>query len=423
MGSEREFDFIIFGASGFTGQYVVQEMLEVNREEGLNWAIAGRSMVKLEKVLSDMRNKGASTQNDPEVQKIIADISDYQSLLLMCKRAKVILDCVGPYRFFGEAVVKACVEAKTSYVDICGEPQFLENMQLKYSDGAKQGGIYIVGACGFDSVPSEMGVVFAEQQFDGILNSVQCYFKTKTGKSGSGLHFGTYESAVYGLSDTNNLIKIRKAFNNQPLPMVGPKAKPKGAVHYQSELQKYAIPFLGADPSVVKRSRRFLYEKDEVPPVQYIMYMCIPGFWNLFLLMFFGGLFKFLAMRSWGRKLLLNHPKFFTAGMCSHEGPTEQQLAETSFSLTMYCEGYSNRKNDECGRTDRPDKKMTVEVWGQEPGYVVTPRIMVQSAIVILKEKDKLPTDGGVYPPGAAFYRTSLIDRLVKRGMKFNVIG
>jgi len=416
MDAAREFDFVVFGASGFTGKYVTKEVQVVCEQEGLKWAIAGRSKSKLNEVLGSIQNKQS---NMPEI--IIADVNDYQSLIMMCKRCTVVLDCVGPYRFFGEQVVKACVEAKSHFVDISGEPQYLETMQFKYDKDAKENGVYVVGACGFDSIPSDLGVVYAQQKFKGTLNGIKSFLKISSPYGFVG-HYGTFASAVHGLGDVKNLIKLRKSCNHSPLPLVGPKLKLERFGHYNRNMGSYTIPFLGSDNSVVKRSQRYLYENQSQPAVQYSMYSCISGLWYLFLLAVFGGIFKFLALRPWGRTLLLNNPKFFSAGYFSREGPTEKQMEETSFSLTMYGEGYSDGQTT-TGRTDKPDKKIVVRVSGPEPGYVATPILMVQAAVVLLKEKENLPPSGGVLPPGAAFAKTSLISRLSKRGMKFEVLA
>lgn len=101
------------------------------------------------------------------VEKIVADVSDPESIKSMARLGKVVLNCVGPYRFFGEQVVKACVEEGTHHVDVSGEPQFLESMQLKYHKLAEEKGIYVVGSCGFDSIPADCGTVYLVQNFGG----------------------------------------------------------------------------------------------------------------------------------------------------------------------------------------------------------------------------------------------------------------
>ncbi|KAG9465562.1 hypothetical protein GDO78_018090 [Eleutherodactylus coqui] len=125
--SNRPYQLVIFGASGFTGQYVVEEVArtadgEDYRGQELRWAVAGRSQKKLEKVLS----WAAERLGKPQLKSIdivICDINDAPSLADMCKKASVVLDCVGPYRFYGEAVVKACIENGAHFLDISGEPK------------------------------------------------------------------------------------------------------------------------------------------------------------------------------------------------------------------------------------------------------------------------------------------------------------
>ncbi|CAK8695990.1 unnamed protein product [Clavelina lepadiformis] len=412
----NNYDMVIFGATGFTGKFVVEEVKRIASEESVSFTIAGRNRSKLIQVLQETGLENLS--NDI----IMADVNDFQSLLVMCKRAKIVLDCVGPYRFFGEQVVRACVEGKANYVDISGEPQFLENMQLKYNDMAEAAGVYIVGACGFDSIPSDMGALFTKQQFPGTLNSIKSYLNILSGPRGAGLHFATYESAVYGISDVSSLKKIRRAFGFKPLPLVGPKLKLEGMFHYSSPLRCYAMHFLGADAAVVRRSQRIIYETFDEPPVQYSMYSCVGSIWSVIKMVIFGSIFMMLAKSAWGRSLLLKHPKFFTGGRCSHEGPSRKQMEETSFTLTMYGEGYSDG-NPDLGRKDKPDKKMTVRISAPEPGYIATPICLVQAALVILKETECLPPKGGVFPPGAAFCKTTLINRLQRNRINFAVIS
>lgn len=100
----------------------------------------------------------------------------------MASKGRVVLNCVGPYRFYGEAVVKACVENGASHVDISGEPQFMERMQLEYNDAARESRVYVVQACGFDSIPADVGIVYLEDQFDGQVNSIETFLDLKAKK-------------------------------------------------------------------------------------------------------------------------------------------------------------------------------------------------------------------------------------------------
>lgn len=169
MSSER-LDVIIFGASGYTGQYTVFEGVKVLK--GLKWGVSGRNKEKLESVLSTVGKKAG--QDLSKIPIVIADIKDQNSLVEMAKRAKVVVNCCGPYRHFGEQVVTACIEAGTHHVDVSGEPQYMETMQLKYHEQAQEKGVYIVSACGFDSIPCDLGIVFLQETFGGTLNTGNC---------------------------------------------------------------------------------------------------------------------------------------------------------------------------------------------------------------------------------------------------------
>lgn len=156
-------DIIIFGASGYTGKYTVYEGVKLLK--GLTWGIAGRNREKLEEVLDIMGKKAGEDLS--KIPIIIADVKDQDSLLQMTKQAKIIVNCTGPYVQFGEPVVKACIDAGTHHVDVSGEPLFIESMQLKYNEQAREKGVYIISACGFDSIPAELGIQFLQDNFNG----------------------------------------------------------------------------------------------------------------------------------------------------------------------------------------------------------------------------------------------------------------
>lgn len=117
------------------------------------------------------------------------------------------------------------INAGTHHVDVSGEPQFMERMQLEYNDLAREKGVYIVSACGFDSIPADLGLVFLENHFDGEVHSVETYLATDSDgpRSGAGIHYGTWESAVYGLAHAKELSGIRKKLFKEPLPYSKPR--------------------------------------------------------------------------------------------------------------------------------------------------------------------------------------------------------
>uniref|UniRef100_A0AAR2ITZ6 Saccharopine dehydrogenase-like oxidoreductase n=1 Tax=Pygocentrus nattereri TaxID=42514 RepID=A0AAR2ITZ6_PYGNA len=420
-GSQPRYHFIIFGASGFTGRFVLEEVARCAGEarEELRWAAAGRSRARLETALTQAAEALGKPELKTEVDIIVADVDDPESLAEMCKQAVIVLNCVGPYRFYGEPVVKACVENGAHCIDISGEPQFLESMQLNYDSQAAEKGVYVVGSCGFDSIPADMGVLYTRDQFKGTLTAVESFLTASMGPEGGCIHDGTWQSAVYGLADSDKLRSLRKKFSHKPLPVVGTRIKRRCALFYSDEIQQYAVPFMGADPSVVKRTQRFLSEEHQESPVQYGAYAGVGGVSSVMKLLFAGLMFFLLVKFSFGRKLLIKFPEFFSFGFFSKEGPTRKQMEGSSFRFAFYGEGYTEGQDPSQGK---PNAKIRTLVQGPEAGYVATPIAMVQAAITILNEPDSLPEKGGVYTPGAAFAKTTLIDRLNKHGIQFSVL-
>uniref|UniRef100_A0A673MFW7 Saccharopine dehydrogenase-like oxidoreductase n=1 Tax=Sinocyclocheilus rhinocerous TaxID=307959 RepID=A0A673MFW7_9TELE len=420
--SSRPYHIIIFGASGFTGQFVVEEVARTASEGpkgSLKWAVAGRNRAKLEKVVEQAAGTLSKPELKSEVDILVADVSDLDSLAVMCKQAVIVLSCVGPYRFFGDPVVKSCVENGAHCIDISGEPQFLESMQLNYHDQAAGNGVYIVGSCGFDSIPADMGVIYTRDQFKGTLTAVESFLTASAGPEGGCIHDGTWQSAIYGLADSNKLRSLRKKFGHKPLPVVGPKIKRRGTLFYSNELQQYAIPFMGTDPSVVKRTQRYLTEELNESPVQYGAYVGVGGISNIFKLVFAGLMFFFFVKFSFGRNLLIKFPEFFSFGFFSKAGPTRKQVLYSHHHHLGYQLYF-------LGSVSFKLHISHIHYFGAwcfpEVGYVATPIAMVQAALTMLNESDSLPNTGGVYTPGATFAKTTLIDRLNKHGIQFSVL-
>ncbi|KAL2082559.1 hypothetical protein ACEWY4_022377 [Coilia grayii] len=321
-------------------------------------------------------------------------------------------------QFYGEPVVKACIENGAHCIDICGEPQFLEGVELVLDRKARESGVYVIGSCGFDSIPADMGILYTRQQFKGTLTAVESFLTANTGPEGVCVHDATWQSAIFGFADAAKLHFLRKQFNHKSLPVVGAKLKRRGSLFYCKGIGQYAVPFMGSDPSVVRRTQRHLYEEHQQPPVQYCAYAGVGGLCSALKLLFSGLFFWLLVKCSLGRRLLITFPEFFSWGMFTKAGPTQKQMEGTSFCMTLYGEGYTKGHDPSQGK---PNMRITTEIRGPEPGYVATPIIMVQAAMTFLNEPHSLPERGGVFTPGAAFARTSLIQRLHRHGLNFTI--
>uniref|UniRef100_A0A665WBF3 Saccharopine dehydrogenase-like oxidoreductase n=1 Tax=Echeneis naucrates TaxID=173247 RepID=A0A665WBF3_ECHNA len=410
----RPYHLIVFGATGFTGQFVVDEVAryaaETAGDSALKWAVAGRSRQRLEAALE--RAAGRLLFVKGNLHEKMSYILCVWFVFEQC----CLLSLSFQYRFHGEPVVKACIENGAHYVDICGEPQFLERMQLEYHTKALDRGVYVIGSCGFDSIPADLGILYTQRQFRGTLTAVESFLQISSGSEGFCGHDTTWQSAVHGFADSSSLRRLRKKFGHKPLPVVG--VKKRGYVFFSKEIEQYTIPFMGSDPSVVKRTQRFLYEEEHQSPVQYSAYIGVGGLFSIVKLFCGGLLFWFMVKFSLGRKLLTRFPSFFSFGLFSKAGPTMKQIEDTCFSLTFFGEGYSEGTDPSEGT---PNAKICTQVIGAEPGYVATVSAVVQAAVTVLNEVHSLPRRGGVYTPGAAFYKTSLIDRLQNHSIKFSV--
>jgi short subunit dehydrogenase-like uncharacterized protein len=152
MASERDFDIIVYGATGFTGRLVAEYLVGRSAAaDAPRWAMAGRSQAKLEEIRSSI---GAPS----DVPLVIADASDAAALHAMASRSRVVISTVGPYQLYGTPLIEACVATGTGYVDLCGEPAWMREMIDAHESAARANGARIVFSCGFDSIPFDCGV-------------------------------------------------------------------------------------------------------------------------------------------------------------------------------------------------------------------------------------------------------------------------
>src|SRR6478735_5838514 len=161
--SSAKFDIVVYGATGFTGQLVAEYLATHYKDDKtLRWAMAGRS---LDKLISVRDAIGASA----DTPLIVADASDEASLKAMVEQTNSVITTVGPYQFYGEGLLSACVASGTDYFDLCGEPVWMRQMIDKYEAQAKASGARIMFSCGYDSVPFELGTFFVQEEARRVL--------------------------------------------------------------------------------------------------------------------------------------------------------------------------------------------------------------------------------------------------------------
>ena len=192
---EKTIDITIFGATGFTGKFILTEVLRT-APSSLRLAVAGRSKAKLEALVASLPTD-LTAKVQPSI--VIADVHDEKSMRAMCAASRTLIAAAGPFRFLGEAVVAACVSESCHYVDITGEPEFFESMALKYHSKAKEAQVAIVNVCGFDSIPCDLGVLYTKQQlqttYNALPSSIEMFFKLHVaGTAGFAGHYATFES-------------------------------------------------------------------------------------------------------------------------------------------------------------------------------------------------------------------------------------
>lgn len=403
-------NIIVFGATGFTGKIVVKELLRLSKYEAFSWGIAGRSQSKLKQVLTSC----GINQNFERIETIHADMTDPESIKKMCSKANILINCVGPYRFYGEDVVRECINTSTHHLDLSGEPEFLEKIHLEYNQAARDKDIFVIGSCGFDSAVADLGVIFTRQNCLKELTHIESVLSLNTAGKYC-FNYATWESLVHGFGSIKNLGRIRKQLF--PTRLKKPSFKPPKKTnmlgyYYDQFLKVYAINFLGSDKSVVERTQLLNQNYYNVKPFYFSPYMTVHGIYNILLIYLYGLVFTLLGKSKLGRYLLLKYYKFFSNGIISKDDDKIENIDQVTFQMRL--RGYTS--------DDKKFKQViTTEVSGPDPSYVSASRIVCYSALVILRESEKMQFRG-VLTPGFAFANTSLIERLNNDGINFKIL-
>ena len=390
MKNKRDFDLIIWGATGFTGNLVCDYINKNYNERELRWAIAGRNEKKILKLQQKLKIDDSRT--------IIADSSDKDSLVKMVKKSKVVCTTVGPYAKYGTNLVEACIEGETNYCDITGETQWIRRIIDRFHTKAKEKNIKIINSCGFDSIPSDMGVFYSQKI---ILEKTGKYASTinmRVAGAKGGISGGTYNSLSNVLEEALIDKEVRKTLTNpyglNPIDkQFGPDKSDLRKVIFDTVSKSWIAPFVmaGINTKIVRRSHAlmdFMYGKnfayDEATLTGKGIAGQIRGYMSLIPI--------FLATRKKG-SIIKKIVDFILPK--SGEGPSEKTRINGYYNLRFYLTA---------------DKMTYVsKVLGDmDPGYGSTSKMLAESAICLAL--DEIPDTYGILTPSVA-----LGDSLLKR--------
>jgi short subunit dehydrogenase-like uncharacterized protein len=387
--ADRSYDIVVFGATGFTGA-LTAEYLARHAPAETRWALAGRSQSKLEDV---RRRLAAVNPACAELPLLRADVTDPGSLRAVAEGTRVVITTVGPYIRYGEPLVAACATAGTDYVDLTGEPEFVDRMWLGYHEQAEASGARIVHSCGFDSIPYDLGVQFTVEQLpEGVPISVEGFMRVNAAISG-----GTYQSAIEilgGLRSSAKLGRERRAREGDP---GGRRVKGiSGKPHPDEFAGGWVVPFPTIDPQTVLRSARALDRYG--PDFSYSHYAVVGPLPMVVGLGVAAGIGVALAQIPPTRDLMLKL-------MSSGEGPSEEKRAKSWFRVRFEARSGGRR--------------IRTQVSGGDPGYGETSKMLAESALCLAH--DDLPSLSGQLTPAVAM-GDALRRRLVAAGIKFEVL-
>ena len=403
----REFDLIVFGATGFTGR-LVAEYLHLSGAAGARWAIAGRNLDKLAAVRDELHLP-------PSVALLKADANDAAALKALVARARCVITTVGPYQLHGEPLATACAEGGTDYVDLCGEPLWMARMVDKLTPLASKSGARIVFSCGFDSIPSDLGVVYlqakAQERFGAPLPEVRARVARLKGTASGGTLASMMET-IEAVRREPGLIKVM----SNPFALTpgfkGPRQPGGQGVDFDDWADCWTAPFLMATINTknVHRSNAlrghpwgndFIYGEKMLAgrPGQADKGRrkahAIGRFTKLTNLALGIGI-----TRAFLRRFVLSKPG---------EGPDKaaRDAGHYEFWFT--------------GKSARGETLRAIVKGDRDPGYGSTCKLISEAALCLVQDVGRDATPGGVWTPGSAM-GLALVRRLHERaGLTFEI--
>jgi len=403
----RELDLIVFGATSFVGKIICRYLATEYIEPNFSWAMAARSQEKLERLRATL---GSGAQHIPI---IVAESFDKAALAALCDRAAVVLSTVGPYALYGEALIEACVTSGTDYCDLTGESQWMKRMISRHSEQAKLSGARVVHACGFDSLPSDLGVKLLQQHAQTRYGEPCSTVKMRVKAMKGGASGGTIASGVNAFKEAASDPKVREEMKNWyslcPAGHGNSAAQRHVYMEYDEDFKSWVGPFIMANVNtrVVLRTNALLNE--QYGRQFYYGEGSLTGAGDAgrkrakriaLGTKLFGAVLMFAPLRWLALKFFLPKPG---------EGPSADEQRAGFFDLRF------------CGQTDS-GKEVRVKVTGdRDPGYGSTSKMIAQAAISLRRDVDKTQLEGGFWTPGSAFGE-SLFQRLeTSAGLTFEV--
>ncbi|WP_437737929.1 saccharopine dehydrogenase family protein [Sorangium sp. So ce1335] len=398
--SDRTYDVIVFGATGYTGRLVAEYLATKGKDAAageaearpIRWAIAGRNAGRLAEV------KAAMEAIDPAcsaVGVVEATSEDAASLERMASQARAVITTVGPYATRGEPLVEACIRAGTDYADLTGEPEFVDRLLERHHEAARARGVRIVNCCGFDSIPHDLGVLFTVTKLPaGDPIAVEGIVRAQGSFSG-----GTWQSLIDIMAQTRRSRRDagKDAGAAQEHGARHVRAL-KARIRYEKGLRAWVCPMPSIDPQIVLRSARELDVYG--PDFQYGHYVQVKS--GLQLVIGFAGFGAVAALAKVGptRELLR---KVRSPG----EGPSPEERARSWFQVTF--EGKS------------ASRRVVTRVSGGDPGYSETAKMVAEAALCMAFDRERLPARAGVLTPAVAMGER-LIERLQAAGIRFELL-
>lgn len=388
MKSAKEFDLLVYGATGFTGRLVAEYLVKHYADDTtFRWAMGGRSEQKLIQVRDEI---GAPA----DTPLVMADSQDADSMQKMLARTKLVLTTVGPYQLYGSELVALCANSGVDYVDLCGEPVWMREMIDASAQAAEKSGARIVFSCGFDSIPFDLGVYYlqelAKQQLGHTVSRVKGRVRKMRGTFSGGTAASLKATLAAAKQDPAKMQLLLNPFSLTP-GFQGVEQPQGNKPYYDEDLGSWVSRFIMAAINTrnVHRSNHLLnyaYGKDFVYDE---MLMTGPG----------------EKGEAIANTVASDNSMSGDKGPKPGEGPSKEEREAGYYDIVFV-------------GTDTKGQKIKVSVSGDlDPGYGSTSKMIAESAICLVK--DAIETKGGIWTTAPAMGEQLIKRLVVNAGLTF----